>query len=134
MSTKRQIKRIAKQLFRMCLVNGVPDDGRVRKIVQQVIAANRRNGLAILSGFQHLLKLSASERSADVQSVIPLPQELRAKIQAGLIKIYGPSIRVSFRENPKLIGGLKIKVGSDLYDRSIQGELAALEKAFEVHA
>lgn len=131
MKTKRQIKRIAKQLYRMCLSNGVPNEERVRKVVQQVIAANRRNGLAILSNFLHLIRLNSRERSAEVQSVIPVPQELRTKIHAGLTKRYGPAIRVSFVENPKLIGGLKIKVGSDLYDRSIQGELAALEKAFD---
>ena len=132
MNTKRQIKRMAKQLYRMCLVNGMPDEERVRNVVERVIAANRRNGLAILRNLEHLVRLNSTEHSAKVESVIPLPQEVRSNIQKGLINKYGPTIRVSFAENPNLLGGLKIKIGSDLYDRSVQGELAELEKAFEV--
>jgi F-type H+-transporting ATPase subunit delta len=131
MKTNRQTKREAKQIFRLCFVNGVLDEARVRKVVKQVVAAKRRNGFALLSHFLHLVQLDTAQHKALVESALPLPENVRSTIQARLERIYGPAIRVSFAHSPKLIGGVKIKIGSDLYDGSIQGRLNALEKSFE---
>ena len=35
-----------------------------------------------------------------------------------------------FAQNPALIGGMRIKVGSDVYDGSVQARLAALQESF----
>jgi F-type H+-transporting ATPase subunit delta len=40
--------------------------------------------------------------------------------------IYGDGLATSFRENADLIGGMRIKVGSDVYDGSIRRKLEAL--------
>jgi F-type H+-transporting ATPase subunit delta len=45
--------------------------------------------------------------------------------------MYGPAIQTEFSLNPALIGGMRIKVGSDVYDGSVQSQLATLEKSFE---
>jgi F-type H+-transporting ATPase subunit delta len=44
--------------------------------------------------------------------------------------VYGPGIKTQFGLKPALIGGMRIKVGSDVYDGSVQSELAALEESF----
>jgi F-type H+-transporting ATPase subunit delta len=41
---------------------------------------------------------------------------------------YGAGITTSFSHDPALIGGMRIRVGSDVYDGSIQNRLASLEK------
>ena len=61
---------------------------------------------------------------------MPLAAELRAATQASLIRLYGPGLNTSFIDRPSLIGGMRIQVGSDVYDGSVQSELAALEKRF----
>ena len=45
-------------------------------------------------------------------------------------RIYGPGLNISFVQNPELIAGLRIKVGSDVYDGSVQARLAALQESF----
>ncbi len=130
MKTTRQTKREAKRLFRFCLVNGLLDEGRTRQVVQRIIEAKRRGGLALLSHFQRLVKLDCARHTAEVESAMPLPADLRASIQAGLARTYGPGISASFAHNPGLIGGMRIKVGSDVYDGSVRARLAALEKSF----
>jgi len=130
MKTSRQLKREAKRLFRLCLVNGLLDEGRTREVVQRVIADKRRGGLALLSHFQRLVKLDSARHTAEVQSAMPLPEDLRASVQAGLARAYGPGISASFAHNPGLIGGMRIKVGSDVYDGSVRARLAWLEKNF----
>jgi F-type H+-transporting ATPase subunit delta len=55
---------------------------------------------------------------------------MRAGIQSDLARLYGPGISASFAERPALIGGMRIKVGSDVYDGSVKAGLDALEKSF----
>ncbi len=130
MKTTRRTKREAKRLFRLCLVNGLLDESRTRQVLQSVIKAKRRGGLALLLHFQRLLKLECARHTAEVESAMPLPSDLRESIQAALARTYGPGISASFAHNPGLIAGMRVKVGSDVYDGSVRARLAALEKSF----
>jgi F-type H+-transporting ATPase subunit delta len=130
MKTTRQARREAKRLFRLCLVDGLLDEGRTRQVVQRVVAANRRGGLLLLSHFLRLVKFECARHMAKVESAVPLSEDLRAEIQAGLARAYGRGVSASFAHNPALIGGMRIKVGSDVFDGSVRGRLAALEESF----
>jgi len=126
----KQARREAKQLFRSCLVDGLLDENRVRQAVKRVIEVKPRGYVAILSQLQRLVKLDFDRRTAKVESAVPLPQDLQAKVQASLARVYGPGLNLSFAQNPALIGGMRIKVGSDVYDGSVQARLAALQESF----
>ena len=127
MKISKQARRDAKQLFRSCRVNGVLDEAKVRRIVQQVIASKPRGYIAILSHFQRLLKLDLDRRTARVQSPVPLGDPQQAAIKANLARRYGEGLIFAFSPNPKLIGGLRVQIGSDVFDGSVQPRLAALE-------
>ena len=127
MKTIKQARREAKQLFRLCVLKGSLDEGRVRQVVQSVIESKRRGYLVLLSHFQRLVKLDHDRHTAEVESAVPLPVDLRASVQAGLRSVYGPRIDILFAHRPALIGGMRVKVGSDVYDGSVQSGLAALE-------
>ena len=73
------------------------------------------------------MKLDRVEHTAEVESAALLPSDVRGSIEADLARIYGKGIAISFADNPALIGGVRIKVGSDVYDGSVQARLAALE-------
>jgi F-type H+-transporting ATPase subunit delta len=130
MRTTRQTKREATQLFRLCQVNGRLDEGRVRQALQHFIKAKPRGYLVSLSLFRRLVKLDLDRRTARVESAAPLPADLQAKVQAGLERAYGPGLSMSFAQNPALIGGMRIQVGSDVYNGSVKARLAALEQSF----
>ena len=130
MKTVRQAQREARKLFHLCLVNGSLEESRVRQVVQQVIDARRPGGLAILSRFLRLVRLDRTKHTAEVESATPLAADVRASIEAGLARIYGRGILTSFDDNPALIGGVRIRVGSDVYDGSVRGSLDALEARF----
>ena len=130
MKINKQAKREAKQLFRFCLVKGLLDENRVRNVVQDVIAARRRDCPAILSHFRRLVRLEIARRRATVESAAPLPPDLQASIEAGLKRRYGPGLTAVFAQRPALIGGMRIQVGSDVYDGSVRGRLAALAARF----
>jgi F-type H+-transporting ATPase subunit delta len=126
----KQAKRQAKQLFRYCLVNGSLDENRVRSVMQHVVSASRRDSAAVLSHLKRLVKLDLARRTASVDSAAPLPPDLRADIEAGLTRRYGSGLTTAFAQRPELIGGMRIQVGSDVYDSSVRAALAALEKGF----
>jgi F-type H+-transporting ATPase subunit delta len=106
------------------------DDGRVRQVVEHVLELKPRGYLAILGHFQRLVKLDVERRMALVESATPLSPDLQSQVQAGLARHYGRGLSISFTQNPALIGGLRIKIGSDVYDGSVQARLAALQESF----
>jgi F-type H+-transporting ATPase subunit delta len=130
MKASRKITRDATQLFRACLVGGVLDEGRVRAVVQRLAAARPRGYLAMLAVFRRLVNLKCLQHTARIESARPLPDDLRAEALKRLAATYGSGLSTSFAEDPALIGGLRIQVGSDVYDGSVRGRLAALERSF----
>jgi F-type H+-transporting ATPase subunit delta len=130
MKTTKQAKREATRLFRLCLVNGSLDEGRVRQVVQRAMEGKRRGYFTLLSYFHRLVRLDRARHTADVESAVPLPADLQASVQADLQSVYGRGINILFAHRPALIGGMRIKVGSDVYDRSVRSRLAALERSF----
>jgi F-type H+-transporting ATPase subunit delta len=130
MKTARQVEREAKHLYRLCLVDGSLDEDRVRKVVRLVLESKRRGWVALLLHFQRLVKLDCSRRTANVESATPLPADLQTSVLSGLKRVYGPKLSISFAHDQALIGGMRIKVGSDVYDNSVKARLAALESRF----
>jgi len=55
---------------------------------------------------------------------------LMQSVKAHLAQRYGAGLDVGFAVNPALIGGLRVKVGSDVFDGSVMGRLASLEESF----
>jgi F-type H+-transporting ATPase subunit delta len=130
MKISKQAQRDARQLFRSCQVDGLLDETRVRQAVALVLAQKPRRYMEILSRLHRLVKLEVERRTARVESALPLPADLQADVAGRLKKIYGAGVEISFDRNPALIGGLRVKVGSDLYDGSVQAKLERLAESF----
>lgn len=130
MKTSTQIKRAGKQLYRLCLVDGLLDETRARQVVQLVMATHQRGYLAMLSHFQRLVRLYREAHTANIETAVQLPADLRDTVENRLTNLYGPGVKTQFALKPELIGGMRIKVGSDVFDGSVRSELAALEKNF----
>jgi F-type H+-transporting ATPase subunit delta len=130
MKTVKQVESEAKHIYRWCLVDGSLDEERVRKVVRLVLESKRRGWVALLWQFRRLVKLEFSQRTAKIESATHLPADLQASVLSDLKRIYGPKLNISFAYNPRLIGGMRIKVGSDVYDNSVNARLAALERRF----
>jgi F-type H+-transporting ATPase subunit delta len=130
MKGNKRARREAKQLYHMCLVNGLLDETRVRRVVQRVVAADRHDGPAIMSQFVRLLRLDLTGRTATIESATPLAADVQAAIEAGLTRRHGPGLVTAVAHRPALIGGLRIQVGCDVYDGSVLGRLTTLQRSF----
>jgi F-type H+-transporting ATPase subunit delta len=130
MNRSKQAKRDAKQLFRLCLVNGLLDESRVREVTRRATESRNRNRFKLLSQFRRLVKLDNARHTATVENATVMPPDIQASIQAGLAHTYGPGLNTTFTHNPALIGGMRIRVASDVYDSSVRARLAALQARF----
>ena len=127
MKANRKLRRVARRLFRLCRVEDRLDAERVRLVAQRIAASGRRGALAILGDLSRLVRLDRDGHRAIVESATPLPDDVRIDVQAGLARAYGHGLDTSFEIEPRLIGGMRIRVGSDVYDASVRAKLAALE-------
>lgn len=125
--TATRRKQAARRLYRLCLVDGRLDEARVRQIARSLAASNRRGALPVLEGLRRMVRLDRDRRRASVETATPLPEDLRGTVRASLDRTYGAGLETTFTENPALIGGMRIRVGSDVYDGSVRARLAAIE-------
>jgi F-type H+-transporting ATPase subunit delta len=130
MKSRKQAQREAAQLYRLCLNKGFLDEERARRVVRRIAKARPRGYTTTLSHFRRLIALDRARHTAKVQSARRLPPDIQTKVQTGLVEEYGQGLKTTFAENPALIGGMRIQVGSDVYDGTVQSRLAALEQNF----
>ena len=130
MKISRQAQREAKQLFQACHVEGNLSDEKVRETVKLLTEKKPRDYVAVLSHLHRLVKLDVQRRTADVQSAVALNDSQQNQVKENLAKLYGNNLSYSFTENAELLGGMRVKVGSDVYDGSVLTRLAKLEESF----
>jgi F-type H+-transporting ATPase subunit delta len=128
--TTKQARHAAKRLLALCMVNGKLDEDRVRHVLQAAIQSRQRGCLILLRHFHRLVKIECERHTAAVESAVPLPFDLQARVRAGIEGLYGSGLTTLFTHDPTLIGGMRIQVGNDVYDSSIRSGLAALAKSF----
>jgi len=130
MRITQHARREARELFRSCQVDGLLDEQRVRGAVTLVLDRKPRGYLAVLHSFLRLGRIDLDRRSARVESAAALSSELQERFRADLLRLYGTGVSTAFAENAALIGGVRIRVGSDVYDGSIQRRLEDLRESF----
>lgn len=130
MKSARQIQRDAKRLFRVCFVDGLLNEDRVRHAVQRIAAGKHRGYLRCLSYFERLVRLESDRHTAQVDSAQSLSQDLQRTIITNLRTCYGTSINIRFSEDSQLIGGIRVKIGSEIYDGTVRHGLAVIAKRF----
>ncbi|MES2707012.1 MAG: F0F1 ATP synthase subunit delta [Verrucomicrobiota bacterium] len=126
MKVSKDALRTARQFLRLTLRNGAVDQAAAKSIVDKVIADKPRNYLGILTAYQRLLRLELEKRHAIVDSATDLSAEEQAQVIADLQKSHGADITTEFRTQPELLGGIRIKLGSTVWDGSVKSRLENL--------
>jgi len=131
MRNVRDVQRDALRLWRLCRVDGRLDERRIRIVCERLIDAGEQVSPALLSSFRRLLRDESARHMARVESAVPLDAPSREAIDGLLAARYGDDLTTTFAVNPELLGGLRIIVGSDVYDDSVRARLVALNGSFE---
>ena len=82
----------------------------------------------MFAAFRRLVKSDRDRHTAVVESALVLSDDERGEIRGALARLYGSGLDIAFQENAELIAGVHIKIGGDVYDGSVRGRLAAIER------
>ena len=96
----------------------------------ELVDGQPRGYRGILHALRRLVRLEAERRHVTVESATALAPAERERVMAGLAEKYGSNLTFEFREESGLLGGMRVQVGSDVFDGSVKGRLARLSEAF----
>lgn len=128
MKVNKETRQVSRALLRASFTDGQLDKGRIASLVQSVIDKKPRNYLKILDSFKRLLRLEVEKRHAKIESASELKPEINWRIIGSLKKKYGNDLTTEFVVNPSLLGGMRIRVGSDVWDGSVRNRLQRLQE------
>jgi F-type H+-transporting ATPase subunit delta len=108
--------------------------GKARPVTVRLVrvALAGFGGRGFSSSLGRLVELAAARRErqvAYVTSAVPLTDEEEARLGARLSEMYGRGVSLKITVDPKIIGGLSVQVGSDLYDGTVLRRLTDIRGA-----
>jgi len=127
MKLSREARRQSRQLFDLALVDTRLDVARLRTIFDGVAERKPRQYVQILKELTRLVRLELSSHHAVIESAFPLDPAQAERFESDLRGQFG-DITTEFRSNPALIGGVRVQIGSDVWDGSVQARLQAIKQ------
>lgn len=117
-------------------VQTILEKAKVDKTVANFVNVVARNGRlfalpAIISAFRERAAEARGEVTADVTSAAPLTADQVATLADTLKAKIGKSVTLNQHVDPSLIGGLVVKVGSQMIDSSLKTKLTAMKIAMK---
>ena len=128
MKINKEIRQLSRQLLRASFTDGQLDQGKIGSLVESLIAKKPRHYINVLENYQRLLRLEVEKRRARIESASELSSEVKEPIIQNLKRKYGQDLMPEFSVNPELLGGMKIRVGSDVWDGSVRNRLERLQQ------
>ena len=128
MKVSKETRQLSRALLRASFTDGQLDRGRISSLVQSLIAEKPRDYIKVLEEYKRLLRLEVEKRHARIESAAELDQATREQIVSNLKKKYGDDLTSEFAIDPALLGGVRIRVGSDVWDGSVRNRLQRLQQ------
>ncbi len=128
MKINKEIRQLSREMLRASFTDGQIDRGKIRSLVQSLIAKKPRRYLDILQYYKRLVRLEIAKRHARIESSTQISPETSARIVENLKKTRGRDLTTEFVINPELLGGVRIRMGSDVWDGSVRDRLERLQK------
>jgi len=128
MKINKETRQLSRQMLRASSTDGQLDRGKIGSLVQSLIEKRPRNYLGILQNYKRLLRLELEKRHAKIETALPLGPEASKQILDRLKRKYGNELTSEFIVDPELLGGLRARVGSDVWDGTLRTRLQRLEQ------
>jgi len=98
-----------------------------------LLAANGRASslMSVITSFEALSASARGVVSAQVTSAVPLTAAQSKGVAAALRTALGKDPEIETRVDPSILGGIKVRVGSRLFDASLRSKLDSLKFALK---
>jgi len=128
MKITKEIRQLSREMLRASFTDGQLDRGKIASLVQSLIAKRPRHFMAVLQNYKRLLRLEIEKRHAKIESATQLSPQAAVDIVARLKKKYGEDLTSEFAVDPILLGGVRVRVGSDVWDGTLRNRLERLQQ------
>jgi F-type H+-transporting ATPase subunit delta len=128
-SARKQVQKFARQFFKLSFADGTLSAERVAGVLQYIEKHQPPQTLAVLKAYQRLIAIEVARGQAVVEHAGPLHDAILATIAGAMTEKYGRPIAGVARRNDALLAGLRVRVGDDVYESSVAGQLATLAAA-----
>ena len=128
MKINKETRQLSRSLLRSSFVDGRLDGSRVSSIVKALIEKKPRHYMQAIEAYKRLLRLEVEKRTATIETASELAPEAGQQIVANLKRRYGSDLAARFVVNKDLLGGMRIRVGSDVWDSSVRNRLNRLQQ------
>jgi len=128
MKINKEIRRLSREMLRASFTDGQLDPGRIKSLVDSLIEKKSRNYIDVLKNYRRLLRLEFEKRRARVETASALDSTTSSELIANLKRKYGSDLTTQFVVNPELLGGMRIRVGSDVWDGTVRNRLERLQQ------
>jgi F-type H+-transporting ATPase subunit delta len=125
-SAQKQTQKLARQLFRVSLVNGELSAERVTGVLEYIEKHKPAHPHAVLNAYYRLVAAEVARGQAVVEHAGPITPAAVNAIAAKLATKYQRKISPIAQRNDALLAGIRVRVGDDVYESSVAGQLAAL--------
>ena len=128
MRTTKEAQKTSRQLLKLSFTDGKLDEHKVNQVVQSVLTEKPRHFGEVLKDYQRLLRLEVAKHHAVVESATALNTNLSDLLVTKLKARYGDDLTIEFKTNSTLLGGLRVKLGDDVWDGSVRNRLRTLQE------
>ncbi|TMP92752.1 MAG: F0F1 ATP synthase subunit delta [Verrucomicrobia bacterium] len=128
MKINKEVRQLSRQMLQASFTDGQLDSGRISSLVDSLIARKPRNYIGVLKNYRRLLRIEVEKRRARIETASEVDRETTSRLVANLKKKYGSDLTTEFVVNPQLLGGMRIRVGSDVWDGSVRNRLERLQQ------
>lgn len=127
MKLNKEIRQLSRKMVQASFTDDQLDRGKVVSLLDSLVVKKPRNYIDVLKNYKRLLRLEVEKRRAIIETASEVDPAIRSKIVANLKSKYGDDLSTEFQVDPKLLGGMRIRVGSDVWDGSVRNRLARLQ-------
>ena len=128
MKLNKEIRRLSREMLRASFTDGQLDQSKIRSVVDLLIANKLRNYVDVLKNYGRLLRLELEKRRARIETANQLDSATSSELVANLKRKYGNDLTAEFVVDPQLLGGMRVRVGSNVWDGTVRNRLEQLER------
>ena len=128
MKLNKEIRQLSREMLRASFTDGQIDRGKIAALVQSLVTKKPRRYIDVLQHYKRLLRLEIEKRHGRIESAVKLDSQASAQVVERLKRKYGNDLTTDFNVDPTLLGGLRVRVGSDVWDGTLRNRLERLQQ------
>lgn len=121
--SKKENLKIAKKFFKISLSNNDLDRAKIKIVVGEIKKLYKRTAVGILKSFVTIMQNKIRRQTLTIESTQSLNNNEVAKLKRSFEKKSPEKITLQLKQNPNILGGLKITLDDTQWDYSIKGKI-----------